>query len=328
MSADPQKDELLNVSGMSVRYSGAFGDVFAVNGVSFEMGRSEIFSLVGESGCGKSTTAHAIARLLNEKQASITGKIIFDGQNLLDLRWKQMTEYRGRRIGMIFQNPLDSLNPLWTAGYQIGEAIALDKLIASEILSETESLFKEVMIPDPRKRMSSYPHELSGGMRQRVMIAMMLSRHPDLLIADEPTTSLDVTIQSQILDLLSELRETHGTSILLITHDFGIVASMADRVGVMYAGRLVEIGDVESIFESPIHPYTRKLMQALPNIPKGEQRLGVIPGTVPDMSYPIPGCAFMKRCGEASGVCAEWDGRMIDCGAGRLASCAMIGKSH
>jgi oligopeptide/dipeptide ABC transporter ATP-binding protein len=229
---------------------------------------------------------------------------------------------------MIFQNPLDSLNPLWTAGCQIGEAIRCDGVGGADVISMTESLLGEVMIPDPDKRARSYPHELSGGMRQRVMIAMMISRRPALLIADEPTTALDVTIQSQILDLLRELRRTHGTSILLITHDFGIVADMADRVGVMYAGKLMEVGDVEAIFDSPLHPYTQKLMRALPNMPKGTRRLEVIDGAVPDMSEAIGGCAFKERCGSAFEACAAWNRGMVDVGNGHLVSCAMFSREE
>jgi oligopeptide/dipeptide ABC transporter ATP-binding protein len=325
MTMDEADSKLLEVRDLSVRYSGANGDVYAVNGVTFSIGKSEVFSLVGESGCGKSTTAHSIARLLDERYAAMSGEIIFDGVDLLAIPWSEMTRYRGRRIGMIFQNPLDSLNPLWTAGYQISEAISLDNPDKTESRSHAERLLRELMIPDPARRMKSYPHEMSGGMRQRVMISIMISRQPGLLIADEPTTALDVTIQSQILDLLSDLRGIHETSILLITHDFGIVADMADRVGVMYAGRLVEVGNVEAIFESPLHPYTRKLMRALPNIPKGERRLEVIGGSVPDMSSPISGCPFMDRCDESSGPCAEWGGRMIEAGEGRLVSCVMYG---
>ncbi|MDR1966573.1 MAG: ABC transporter ATP-binding protein [Synergistaceae bacterium] len=324
VSWDSHSEELLRVKNLSVRYRGTPKDIHAVGGISFSISKSEVFSLVGESGCGKSTTAHAIARLLDEKKTTLGGQVFFDGCDLLALPWSEMTSYRGSRIGMIFQNPLDSLNPLWTAGYQIGEAIRCDGIDSSAALSMTEGLLGEVMIPDPARRTSSYPHELSGGMRQRVMIAMMISRRPSLLIADEPTTALDVTIQSQILDLIRELRRTHQTSILLITHDFGIVADMADRVGVMYAGKLMEVGDVEAIFESPLHPYTQKLMKALPNMPKGERRLEVIQGSVPDMSAPIEGCAFRERCEEAFGRCEKWEGRMIEMGARHLVSCALF----
>ncbi|MDR1509094.1 MAG: ABC transporter ATP-binding protein [Synergistaceae bacterium] len=310
---------------LDVTYRGGKKDIRAVSGVSFSINRSEVFALVGESGCGKSTIAHAVTRLLDEKHTALGGQIVFEGRDLLKLPWREMTSYRGSRIGMIFQNPLDSLNPLWTAGYQIGEAVRCDGISGKDVLRATEELLGEVMIPDPDRRAHSYPHELSGGMRQRVMIAMMIARHPSLLIADEPTTALDVTIQSQILDLIRKLRRTHGTSILLITHDFGIVADMSDRVGVMYAGKLMEVGGVEVIFESPLHPYTQKLMRALPNMPKGERRLEVINGGVPDMSEEIAGCAFKERCGAAFDACAVWDCRMVEMGAGHLVSCAMFG---
>jgi oligopeptide/dipeptide ABC transporter ATP-binding protein len=323
-----EERELLRVRDLDVVYRGTRKDIHAVGGVSFSINKSEVFSLVGESGCGKSTIAHAVTRLLDEKHTSLDGQIIFEGRDLLKLPLKEMTSYRGSRIGVIFQNPLDSLNPLWTAGYQIGEAIRRDGVKATDVSSMTENLLGEVMIPDPGKRARSYPHELSGGMRQRVMIAMMISRRPALLIADEPTTALDVTIQSQILDLLRKLRRTHETSILLITHDFGIVADMADRVGVMYAGKLMEVGAVEVIFESPLHPYTQKLMRALPNMPKGERRLEVINGDVPDMSEAIGGCAFRERCGDAFEACAVWDSRMVDMGDGHLVSCAIFGRGE
>jgi oligopeptide/dipeptide ABC transporter ATP-binding protein len=319
-------EKILDVRGLKVRYSGASGDIYAVNGVSFSINKSEVFSLVGESGCGKSTTAHAIARLLDEKRTRLSGEVLFEGSDLMALPWEEMSKYRGGSIGMIFQNPLDSLNPLWTVGYQIGEAIALDGFDRSAVRSMTEGLLREAAIPDPDRRRDSYPHELSGGMRQRVMIAMMIARKPGLLIADEPTTALDVTIQSQILQLLRELREAHGMSILLITHDFGIVADMADRVGVMYAGRLVEVGDVDEIFDTPLHPYTQKLMSALPRSAKGTNRLEAIPGGVPDMTSLGSGCAFMERCDAAAPECAKWDGAMTDAGNSHLVSCAMTAR--
>ncbi|MDR3281230.1 MAG: ABC transporter ATP-binding protein [Synergistaceae bacterium] len=317
-------ETLLDVRDLNVRYSGSSGNIYAVNGVSFSINKSEVFSLVGESGCGKSTTAHAIARLLDERKARMTGEVLLEGNDLMALPWGEMSKYRGKDIGMIFQNPLDSLNPLWTAGYQIGEAIALDGLDRSAVKTMTEGLLREVMIPAPAVSAGRYPHELSGGMRQRAMIAMMVARHPGLLIADEPTTALDVTIQSQILQILRELKETHGTSILLITHDFGIVADIADRVAVMYAGRLVEMGSVDEIFDSPLHPYAKKLMSSLPRVPKGAGRLDVIAGNVPDMTSPPSGCAFMDRCDEAAPECAKWGGEMTDSGGGHLVSCAMV----
>jgi oligopeptide/dipeptide ABC transporter ATP-binding protein len=316
-------ETLLDIRNLNVRYDSNIGDVYAVNDVSFSIKKSEVFSLVGESGCGKSTTAHAIARLLDEKKTLTTGEAIFEGQNLLELPWNEMSKYRGSKIGMIFQNPLDSLNPLWTAGFQIGEALSLDGFDRAAVRKMTEELFREVMISDPGRRIDSYPHELSGGMRQRVMIAMMIARRPSLLIADEPTTALDVTIQAQILELLGELKDAHGTSILLITHDFGIVADMADRVGVMYAGKLVEMGDVEVIFDSPLHPYTKKLMRALPRIPKSALRLEVIPGGVPEMTSKISGCVFMNRCDDKLPECSDWDGRMTDIEHGHHVSCVL-----
>jgi oligopeptide/dipeptide ABC transporter ATP-binding protein len=276
-----------------------------VDDISFDVKKGEIFALVGESGCGKSTTAFGLMRLIPRPGEVSGGQIIFQGRDLLKLKEEEMPAIRGKEIGMIFQNPLDSLNPVYPVGNQISEALVLDKVSTQEAWKKVIQIFKDVKIPDPRERAKSYPHELSGGMRQRVMIAMMLSRNPKLLIADEPTTALDVTIQAQILELIKELRDSFGTSILIITHDFGIVSEIADRVAVMYAGKIVEIGDVIQIYENPRHPYTKLLMRALPRITKKEGRLETIPGSVPNLVTPPKGCRFHPRCPEAMEICSQ-----------------------
>jgi oligopeptide/dipeptide ABC transporter ATP-binding protein len=290
---------LLSVENLAVSFRTARGTSRAVDGVSFSIRPREIYALVGESGCGKSSTAQAVMGLLSETNAPgrrITGTIRFGERNLLALPDRELSAVRGSHIGMIFQNPLDSLNPLYTAGYQTCEAVLLDGLAKASAMRRVLELFRGVRLADPEQKLRSYPHELSGGMRQRVMIAMMLARHPKLLIADEPTTALDVSIQAQILDLMLELRRSFNMAMLLITHDFGIVSETADRVGVMYAGKLVEENEVFALFDAPRHPYTRMLMRALPRGTKQGGRLESIPGTLPDPTEPYRGCLFFERC--------------------------------
>ena len=314
-------DKILEVRDLSVSYSGG---TQAVSGVSFELRQGECFALVGESGCGKSTTARAVMRLITSPGRITGGEVIYDGSDLLKLSDREMTEIRGRNIGMIFQNPLDSLNPVYTSGYQVAEGIVADKIDKREAWKLAADMLRDVKIPDSDKRMKSYPHEISGGMRQRVMIGMMLCRHPKILIADEPTTALDVTIQAGIIELMNELRREHDTAVLLITHDFGIVADMADRVGVMYAGEMVEMGDVFTIFDEPRHPYTALLMKALPTITKKEGRLETIPGTVPDMSKEIIGCRFADRCPDAGEICRRESPAMKEIGDGHWCACHYV----
>jgi len=299
------QNPLLSVKDLVIRFNTTSGIVNAVDKVSFDVQKGEIFALVGESGCGKSTTALGIMRLVPNPGEIYGGEIIFDGTDLLRLKEQEMPKIRGREIGMIFQNPLDSLNPVYSVGSQIAEALVLDNIPRQDAWKKVIDIFNDVKIPDPEKRSKSFPHELSGGMRQRVMIAMMLSRNPKLLIADEPTTALDVTIQAQILELIKDLRKNYNTSILIITHDFGIVAEIADRVGVMYAGKMVEMGDVIKIFENPVHPYTELLMRALPKITKKEGRLETIPGNVPNLISPPQGCRFNPRCPYVTDICKK-----------------------
>ena len=312
------EEKILEVKDLSVSFSGG---VQAVSGVSFDLNRGETFALVGESGCGKSTTARAIMRLIRSPGRITGGQVLFEGRDLLALNQKEITAVRGHDIGMIFQNPLDSLNPVYTIGSQVTEGLIVDKMEKRQAWKVAEDMFRDVKIADVEKRMKSYPHEISGGMRQRVMIGMMLCRHPKLLIADEPTTALDVTIQAGIIELMNDLRRKYDTAVLMITHDFGIVADMADRVGVMYAGEIVELGDVFAIFDRPLHPYTRLLMKALPVITKKEGRLETSPGTVPDLSKPVTGCRFADRCPDACDACRQESPVLVEMEPGHLCAC-------
>ncbi|MGN0204605.1 MAG: ABC transporter ATP-binding protein [Coprococcus sp.] len=296
-------DELLRLEHLSIDYKVKGGYLSAVNDVSLSINRGEIFAVVGESGCGKSTVAHSVMNLLPGGNAIMSGRIMFKDEDLRTLSPKQMEQIRGRDIGMIFQNPLDSLNPVYTTGKQVSEAIMLDRVDKQEAWNRVLKLYQDVKMPDAQERANSFPHELSGGMRQRVMIAMMLSRNPELLIADEPTTALDVTIEAQILEIIKELKEKYNTAIMLITHNFGLVAEVADKIAVMYAGEVIECGDVFEIFENPVHPYTCLLMKALPRKTKKEGRLQTIDGSVPRILDKKPGCRFANRCPYASEQC-------------------------
>lgn len=273
------------------------GVVKAVDGVSFEVREGETLGIVGESGSGKSVTSLSIMRLLDQNGKIVDGKIIFKGRNLLELSESEMRRIRGKEIAMIFQEPMVALNPVFTIGDQIMEAIILHQNVSEkEARKMAIDLLRKVGIPEPEKRVDEYPHQLSGGMRQRAMIAMALSCRPSLLIADEPTTALDVTIQAQILELMKELQREYGMAIILITHDMGVVAEMSDKVAVMYAGKVVEYGDVKTIFTEPKHPYTYALLESIPRIDVEQERLKSIPGNVPDpLNFP-PGCKFHPRC--------------------------------
>ncbi len=294
--------ELLRLNSVSIDYKVRDGYLSAVNNVSLTMNKSEIFAIVGESGCGKSTIAHSIMRLLGSN-AKVTGNILFNGVDLIELSDNEITKVRGREIGMIFQNPLDSLNPVYTTGRQVNEAIMLDGIDRLTGWQRVLELYRDVKMPDAEKRAEAFPHEMSGGMRQRVMIAMMISRKPQLLIADEPTTALDVTIEAQILDIINELKKEFNTAIMLITHNFGLVAEVADKVAIMYAGEIVEQGDVFEIFDNPLHPYTKLLMKALPRVTKHQARLQTIDGTVPRITEKKQGCRFYNRCPYAKEIC-------------------------
>lgn len=321
-------DTVLDVRNLDVVYDTPHGEVEAVNNVSFSVRRGEVFALVGESGCGKSTTASAIMRIVSKPGRIAGGQVLSHGQDLLTLPDKEMSSVRGKRIGMIFQNPLDSLNPVYTLGYQISESLMVDKMEKAQAYKLAEETLRDVRIADADERMKQYPHEISGGMRQRVMIGMMLCRQPEVLIADEPTTALDVTTQAGIIDLMNDLRSEHGMAVLLITHDFGIVADVADRVGVMYAGQVVEMGDVFEIFDNPVHPYTKLLMRALPTIKRGEGRLQTIPGTVPNLANPPKGCRFCDRCPLASEECRRYEHRLDEVSPGHFVACEKAVKAH
>jgi len=290
-------DPILEISGLETHFFTRDGVVKAVDGVDLTVGKGEILGLVGESGCGKSVTSMSVLRLIQNPGEIVGGAIRFQGENLLDLSEKQMRSIRGDRISMIFQQPVGSLNPVFTAGSQISEVYEIHQGVnAKEGSARAVEMLRKVGIPDPERRIKSYPHELSGGMAQRIMIAMALAAGPELLIADEPTTALDVTIQAQIIDILSEIRDDLGTSIILITHDLGIVAEMADRVAVMYAGEIVEEADTKTLFADPKHPYTQGLIGSIPVAGSRREWLEVIPGRVPNLIDLPVGCRFAPRC--------------------------------
>ena len=314
---------LLEVKELRVTFTGDAGrTVRAVDGVSFSLEGGRTLGIVGESGSGKSVTALSIMRLLPKETASVEGSIRLEGQSLLDLSERAMREARGNRIAMIFQEPMTSLNPSYTVGDQIGEALVRHRGIArSQAQDEVARLLDMVRIPSAAQRAVDYPHKLSGGMRQRVMIAMALALGPVLLIADEPTTALDVTIQAQILDLLRDLKARTGTSIILITHDLGVVAEMCDDVAVMYAGEIVERADVNALFERPEHPYTIGLLGSVPRLDEKRDRLATIAGTVPGHVADIRGCRFAARCPFAIDRCRDEAPQLRDVGGGHLSRC-------
>lgn len=288
---------LLEVKGLKTYFYTEDGVVRAVDGVNFEVYPGEVLGLVGESGCGKSVTSLSIMRLISKPGKVDGGQILLDGENLLDLPEEEMTKVRGNRISMIFQQPQTALNPVFKVGDQLAEVLNVHQDMGKEAgWKRAVALLKMVGVPDPERRVEAFPHELSGGMAQRVMIAMALACVPELLIADEPTTALDVTIQAQILDLMRDMRKEMGTSVILITHDLGVVAEMAERVAVMYAGEIVEQTDVNSLFDEPLHPYTQGLIGSIPILGELKDKLDVIPGSVPNLVNLPPGCRFAPRC--------------------------------
>jgi len=297
----------------------------AVDNVSLAIGKGETLGLVGESGCGKSVTAHSIMRLIPQPPGQIVGgKIFFEGQNILELSEAKMRKIRGCRISMIFQEPMTSLNPVFPVGNQVGEVIRLhEKLSRRRTRDRVITMFQLVGIPEPEKRLSNYPHQMSGGMRQRVMIAMALSCNPRLMIADEPTTALDVTIQAQILDLMNKLKEETDASILFITHDLGVIAEMAQFVAVMYAGKVMEYTDVKTIFNDPKHPYTVGLLGSIPVLGRGGggDRLKTIKGMVPSLFKLPEGCLFSDRCPDIFDDCTKISPEMYSVGANHIARC-------
>ncbi len=317
-------DVLLEIRDLRTWFDTEEGTVKAVDGVNYVIQRGETLGVVGESGCGKSVTAMSILQLLPRPPAHYAGgEIVFEGRDLLTLSEAQLRKVRGNDIAMIFQEPMTSLNPVYTVGNQIGEALMLHRrMTPAEARAASIEMLAKVGIPSPDKRIDEYPHQMSGGMKQRVMIAMALACDPALLIADEPTTALDVTIQAQILDLLRDMQRDLGMSILLITHDLGVVAEMSDHVAVMYASKVVEYATTESLFERPRHPYTFGLFQSLPEMHAAhDERLREIPGTVPNpLEFPS-GCKFRERCFKASDRCAAEEPPLEDVGGGHLLAC-------
>ena len=302
-------DKILEVKDLSVSFNTYAGEVKAVRGVSFELNRGETLAFVGESGCGKTVTAKSILRLLKPPFAVIKegSKITCDGKDVLSLNKKELCEFRGDEVSMIFQDPMTSLNPTMTVGKQIMESLRIHRhLDKKQAREEAIKMLKMVNIPSPEKRIDSYPHEMSGGMRQRVMIAMALACSPKILIADEPTTALDVTIQAQIMDLMRELKEKMNTAIILVTHDLGVVANFADRIQVMYAGQVVERGTAREIFYDSKHPYTWALLSSVPKLAKeSKQELYALKGTPPDLILPLNHCPFASRCEYCMPICKE-----------------------
>lgn len=318
---------LLEVRNLEVRFKiGKSKTLTAVKDISFHVNKGETLGIVGESGCGKSVTANTLLRLLPERESEISsGSILFNGQDLLKLSPKEMRRVRGRQISMIFQEPMTSLNPVYTIEKQMAEMLRYSSdLSRKEIRQESISMLEKVGIPDPHLRIKEYPHQMSGGMRQRVMIAMAMSTKPQLLIADEPTTALDVTIQAQVLELMKKLQKEMGTSIILITHDMGVVADTADYVLVMYGGEIMEYADVRTIFLERKHPYTSGLLASIPRLDQDVERLNSIAGVVPPLSAMPSGCHFSNRCPYATEKCQREKPSMVDVGGGHLVRCFKV----
>ena len=319
-------DSLLSVQDLKVNFHGNGKVARAVDGVSFDVRPGETVCLVGESGCGKTVSALTILGLVPIPPGNIAGgKVLFKGKNLLDLGEEEMQKIRGNRIAMVFQEPLTSLNPVFTIGDQIGEAIKVhERIEPAQLRKRCIQLLRDIGIPSPEERLSDYPHQLSGGQRQRVMIAMALACNPELVIADEPTTALDVTIQAQILRLFESLQETGSMSVLYITHDLGVVANIADRVYVMYAGSIAEQGNTFQIFNEPRHPYTQGLLASLPTRTKRGKRLHSIPGAVPNPAHKPSGCPFHPRCQFRIESCRSRLPQMCDYENGHLSRCPVL----
>ncbi len=318
-------DVLLDIRNLQTYFHLKEGIARAVDGISLQLREGETLGLVGESGCGKTVSSLSILKLLDAPPAEYRGgEIIFEDLDLMKVGEKTMRRIRGKRISMIFQEPMTSLNPLISIGFQIAEVLTTHQRIRpAKARAQTIELLNMVGIPSTQRRFDEYPHQLSGGMRQRVMIALALACHPKILIADEPTTALDVTIQAQILDLMKKLQVDLGTSILLITHDLGVIAETADRVAVMYAGRIVEEADVKTIFKNPLHPYTQGLLRSIPRIDAEHRprRLIEISGRVPNLCFLPPGCAFFERCPIGHSRCRQERPELMEVGEGHRLSC-------
>lgn len=323
-------DIVLHIKDLHTCFYTYGGVVKAVDGIDLFMRRGEILSLVGESGCGKSVTALSILRLIQQPPGKIVkGQILYNEQDVLKLTAEQMRKIRGNSISMVFQEPMTSLNPVFCIGDQISESIRLHQGVPKrEAMNRAIDMLRKVTIPNPEKVVKQYPYQLSGGMRQRVMIAIALSCNPEILIADEPTTALDVTTQAQILDLMNKLKQDSGASVLLITHNLGVVAEMAQSVAVMYAGRVVEYANVVELYANPKHPYTLGLMDSIPKIDVAvaeDKLLKAIPGVVPSLLELPEGCSFQDRCSQASNICKEKNPLLIELGNGHLVRCFLYG---
>ncbi|SHE28133.1 peptide/nickel transport system ATP-binding protein [Tissierella praeacuta DSM 18095] len=320
------ENQILNIRNLKTYFYTDKGVVPAVDDVSIQVNKGQIVGIVGESGCGKSVTSLSILQLIDLPGKIVDGEIIFNGENLLNYSKGKMRSIRGNKISMIFQEPMTSLNPAYTVGKQVAEVILIHnkKITKNEAKKIVINMFEHVGIPEPEKRYNSYPHQLSGGLRQRVMIAMALVCRSRLLIADEPTTALDVTIQAQILNLMKNLQKQIDTSIILITHNLGVVADMCDYVYVMYAGKVMEQGDVFELFDNPLHPYTEGLLKSIPRANNNDvklERLYSIKGIVPNLLYLPKGCRFSPRCDYAMDICREKEPELVDSGNGHLVRC-------
>ncbi|MCP4629047.1 MAG: ABC transporter ATP-binding protein [bacterium] len=313
---------IIEIKGLKTHFFTYNGVVRAVDGVDLAVNRNEVVGIVGETGCGKSVTVRSTMGLVPDPGRIVDGRVLLDGDNLLAKSDAELRRIRGSRMSMIFQNPLSSLNPVFTIGNQVGHVISIHQARnKKEALTRAVEVFDLVRLPDPERLLKKYPHELSGGMLQRVMIAMALSCRPEVLIADEPTTALDVTIQAQILSLMLRLKEETGTSIIMITHDLGVVAETCDRVAVMYAGLIVEQGSAQAIFNEPLHPYTEGLLSSLPGQQQAGDELRTIEGLVPDLIHPPSGCRFHPRCPIAQEICQREAPELLGKGDGRAVAC-------
>lgn len=315
---------MLQVKNLCTSFNVDAGEVRAVNGISFNLDKGKVLGIVGESGSGKSVTAYSIMRILVEPGKIVGGEILFNGEDIVKYSKKQMREFRGKRVSIIFQDPMTSLNPTFTIGNQLREAILLhtDRNRA-EANARALEMLQLVGVNEPEKRLKQYPHELSGGMRQRVMIAMALACEPDILIADEPTTALDVTIQAQILELMKDLQKKMGMAIIMITHDLGVIADMCDEIIVMYAGRVCERGTVDEIFYNPRHEYTKGLLRSIPTLNGGHDKLIPIAGSPVDLTNLPAGCAFASRCDRCMKICLTEQPEEVRVNASHIASCWM-----
>jgi len=319
-------DKILEIKNLQTFFYTDDGVAKAVNGIDFEINKGETLGIVGESGCGKSVTSMSILRLVSSPGKIVGGEIVYNGQNLLNYTENQMRLIRGNEISMIFQEPMTSLNPVYTVGNQIAEILRVHRgMNKKEAMQKTVEMLEIVGIPSPKERISNYPHQMSGGMKQRVMIAMALACEPKLLIADEPTTALDVTIQAQILELMKNLKKQLNTAIMLITHDLGVISEMADQVYVMYAGRGMEYTSAEEIFNNPLHPYTLGLLNSMPDLESDSETLHTIPGTVPSMFDMPKGCSFQPRCEKALDICSECEPDMYKHGDNHFVRCHLYG---